>query len=979
LLPADSPNCPILVSFVNDHDSERLDQFLARPIVDLLGMTPALRDTLEQLGIKDLQQFSEANLQSSLIPDRARVGLLRLREPILRRIEELRSRDLISAPLPPTAIPLSSMSGTTYDYLEIPVAKVDAPTGVASPMCDEGAGLLVGHTYRRSAGPTTVDGEPLRLDWDTLLRHVFVAGSSGSGKTVFAKSLIEQAAVARIPSVIIDPGGDLGFLSLRPAALLDDVTAATLAGELAVRYPRSVDPVASVEAWAGDIRNHVDRQQAAGMLSDEVAGVRDLTVVRLYGVRSDAHGIQLALPPFDSRLFRRIDAESQDDYESRLDELVELLLRALRVSPESLSQRLSTVIKALLKSNNLADDVPLKGLLRLLDSVDTLVPSICGVPLGELLKRDDIAVLRRSIVAYLEGTSASWLRGVPFDLTHMCQTYDGQTPINVICISHLDAVDQQYVVARVASEIDAWMKRTSSHSNRPRLIFYIDELGGGGGLQALYPPVARPQSKPPLQRLIKQARKYGVSLLLASQNVKDIDYQGLTNISTWTIGRITTAREQNYIRDGIARTAIGHSAVDHSELGRVLPGLRPGMFVHVGPDGRAARIRARYLASIHARPIPEFAALWKSQFLESCRHEAANVVAHSTQIPRVMCRTGVFEAALFAEFEATAAPTAGALSALTWLLEWPGTRQLALNTALGRVQHMEPPQSLQWVDVIVNSEYVSEEQKDALRSLAVVHALRNGQVDAGENAIRRIHDKARRNLWLRFLDVLKGWSLPKEELDDWRVADSASRFLHIAESDLEIVEPDTSLTALSAGLRHDLIGTLESLPTERLLEIYRQCRHAAEEVVLPPMSELLDSLRSFDISDAELALLPTVQSFIASLSPIDFEAVTANFLRASGFETELTRYSSDGGVDVLAKAGDGSKCAVQCKRFRQDVGPAIVRELEGARRLYTCEHALLVTSSGFTTEARRSAAALGIQLMDGHSFAVGLVTIGGVA
>src|SRR5690349_892985 len=57
-------------------------------------------------------------------------------------------------------------------------------------------------------------GNPVELDGDALVRHAFVCGASGFGKTVFCKGLVEEAVLAGIPVIAVDLKGDLASLAL---------------------------------------------------------------------------------------------------------------------------------------------------------------------------------------------------------------------------------------------------------------------------------------------------------------------------------------------------------------------------------------------------------------------------------------------------------------------------------------------------------------------------------------------------------------------------------------------------------------------------------------------------------------------------------------------------------------------------------------------------------------------------------------------
>ena len=78
-----------------------------------------------------------------------------------------------------------------------------------------------------------------------------------------------------------------------------------------------------------------------------------------------------------------------------------------------------------------------------------------------------------------------------------------------------------------------------------RAIVYMDEIFG------YFPPVANPPSKAPLLTLLKQARAFGVGVVLATQNPVDLDYKGLANTGTWFLGRLQTERDKARVLDGL--------------------------------------------------------------------------------------------------------------------------------------------------------------------------------------------------------------------------------------------------------------------------------------------------------------------------------------------------------------------------------------------------------------------------------------------
>ena len=93
-----------------------------------------------------------------------------------------------------------------------------------------------------------------------------------------------------------------------------------------------------------------------------------------------------------------------------------------------------------------------------------------------------------------------------------------------------------------------------------------------------------PPSKPPLLTLMKQARAFGLGVVLATQNPVDLDYKGLGNAGTWFIGRLQTERDKARVIEGL----LGSNAsggMDKAQLEALLANLRA---THV-PDAQRAR------------------------------------------------------------------------------------------------------------------------------------------------------------------------------------------------------------------------------------------------------------------------------------------------------------------------------------------------------------------------------------------------------
>src|SRR4029077_2404852 len=106
-----------------------------------------------------------------------------------------------------------------------------------------------------------------------------------------------------------------------------------------------------------------------------------------------------------------------------------------------------------------------------------------------------------------------------------------------------------------------------------RAILCMDEVFG------YMPPVAEPPSKRPMLTLLKQARAFGLGLVLATQNPVDLDYKGLSNVGTWLLGRLQTDRDKQRLLDGLEGVAAGGTKFDRAGVAHALAGLGNRVFL----------------------------------------------------------------------------------------------------------------------------------------------------------------------------------------------------------------------------------------------------------------------------------------------------------------------------------------------------------------------------------------------------------------
>ncbi len=164
---------------------------------------------------------------------------------------------------------------------------------------------------------------------------------------------------------------------------------------------------------------------------------------------------------------------------------------------------------------------------------------------------------------------AAWAMGPPLDIDALVRTADGRPCASIITTAHLSEAERQFVTTLVLSKLVTWMRRQSGTTDL-RLLVYLDEVAG------YLPPTAMPPTKRPLMTLMKQARAYGVGVVLSTQNPVDIDYKAISNAGTWMIGRLQTERDKSRLLDGMSAADGG---VDLATLSSTISGLGKREFV----------------------------------------------------------------------------------------------------------------------------------------------------------------------------------------------------------------------------------------------------------------------------------------------------------------------------------------------------------------------------------------------------------------
>ena len=442
----------------------------------------------------------------------------------------------------------------------------------------------------REYDPTTQKlGEDVLYDSRDLTTHAVCIGMTGSGKTGLCVSLLEEAAIDGIPAIAIDPKGDIANLALTfPQLRAEDFKPWVDAGE-AARKGQSVDDYAAATAagWRKGLEDW-------GQDGTRIQRLRDAAIVDIYTPGSHA-GRPLSI----LRSFAAPDPATASDataVKERVSSAVAGLLGLLGIDADPIRSREFILLSALLDAAwRKGESLDLAALIRSVQKPPFEKVGVFDVEsFFPARERTELALRINGLLAS-PGFEA-WLAGEPLDIQSLLYDAHGKPRIAIISIAHLNDAERMFVVTLVANELVAWMRRQSGTTSL-RALFYMDEVFG------FFPPSAIPPSKPPLLTLMKQARAFGLGVVLATQNPVDLDYKGLGNAGTWFIGRLQTERDKARVIEGLLGSDAA-GGMDKAQLESAMSNLPQRTFlmrnVH---DDAPLMLRTRWALSYLRGPL----------------------------------------------------------------------------------------------------------------------------------------------------------------------------------------------------------------------------------------------------------------------------------------------------------------------------------------------------------------------------------------
>lgn len=424
--------------------------------------------------------------------------------------------------------------------------------------------FYLGKTYDMES--RKIQDDLLLYDAKDLTTHAVCVGMTGSGKTGLCLSLLEEAAIDGIPSICIDPKGDLGNLLLAFPDLLPedfrpwiDPADATRAGLSADEYSVKIAKV-----WK-------DGLAAWGQPPDRIKRYRDAVDISIYTPASSAGLPLTVLKSF--AVPGKVILDNNESMRERVASAASGLLALLGIDADPLQSREHILLSNILdRSWRAGKDIDLGSLIRLIQKpnfdkvgvmdIESFFPS---------KERFAFAMTLNNLIAS-PGFQA-WMEGDSLDIQRLMYTPEGKPRLTIISIAHLSDSERMFFVTILLNEMIAWMRAQSGTSSL-RAILYMDEIFG------YFPPTANPPSKTPMLTLLKQARAFGLGIVLATQNPVDLDYKGLSNAGTWFLGRLQTERDKARVLEGLeGASAAAGAQFDRGKMEKILAGLGNRVFL----------------------------------------------------------------------------------------------------------------------------------------------------------------------------------------------------------------------------------------------------------------------------------------------------------------------------------------------------------------------------------------------------------------
>jgi len=446
----------------------------------------------------------------------------------------------------------------------------------------------------RRYDPTTdrMTNDVVYYDSRDLTTHAIVVGMTGSGKTGLCINLLEEAILDNIPAIVIDPKGDitnllLNFPDLRPEDFqpwvnVDDARRAGL----------------DVPQYAADVASQWKEGLAGwGIVPDRMRWLKYAARYSIYTPGSDA-GLPVSILA-SLRAPREGFAGNEEALREKINGITTALLALVGRNAQPIQDKEHVLIANIFEyAWQRGQDLTLEDIIL---QVQRPPFAKLGVfPLDEYITERARAKLSMELNSIIAAPSfQSWINGDPMDIHQLLYTKEGRPRVSIFYIAHLSESERQFIITLLLENVLGWM-RTLSGTTSLRALLYIDEMFG------YFPPYPRnPPTKEPILRLLKQARAFGLGMILATQNPGDLDYKGLSNAGTWFIGRLQSENDMQKVITGLQAVTTTGNELSIQEISRMIPQIKPRTFVmhNVHDSGGAVIVHTRWAMSFLRGPL----------------------------------------------------------------------------------------------------------------------------------------------------------------------------------------------------------------------------------------------------------------------------------------------------------------------------------------------------------------------------------------
>ncbi|MDD1746127.1 MAG: DUF87 domain-containing protein [Methanomassiliicoccales archaeon] len=431
----------------------------------------------------------------------------------------------------------------------------------------------------------------LLYDSKDLVTHAVCVGMTGSGKTGLCISLLEEAALDGVPSIIIDPKGDMTNLLLTFPELRKEDFSPWINAEDAQKKGLSLEDYAAKQA-----ENWKNGLASWGEDSARIQRLRDTCDFTIYTPGSNA-GIPVSI----LKSFSAPPSEIVNDPEllqERINTTVTGLLGLIGIESDPIRSREHILISTILSNAwTKGSNLDLASLIQQIQTPPVKQIGVLGMESFYPSKnRFELAMQINNLLA--APGFRLWMEGEPLDVKSFLYGPSGKPRVTIFSIAHLSDNERMFFVSLLLNHVVGWM-RTQSGTTSLRAILYIDEVFG------YLPPVANPPSKLPLLTLMKQARAFGVGVVLVTQNPVDLDYKSLSNTGTWFIGRLQTDRDKIRVLDALEGASVGSgTGFDRNQMDQIIAGLGNRIFLmHNVHDDAPVVFQTRWAMSYLAGPL----------------------------------------------------------------------------------------------------------------------------------------------------------------------------------------------------------------------------------------------------------------------------------------------------------------------------------------------------------------------------------------